>query len=286
MRFDSFGWLDVATREPTLNFTGGNGQPELVVMHYTASYDAGSAIRTFRNGLSRASAHFVVETDGSITQMVSIRDDAWHAGGGVYQGREGVNALSIGIEIVNPGYHFSDGSGGFLNWEKKPVSKAMLKPFPGMLEAQDAWVGSAKQYWPHYPERQLAAVQKLTLTLLTTCPSIKDIVGHRDVDGVRKRKVDPGPAFPMARMKALLDKKVTPPAPRPADYLVKSELGYLNVRQKPSLTAAKADWSPLMNGDRVQRLDMRPDWFRIRRWQAGVAKEGWVMARYLVSASQ
>lgn len=284
MRFDSFGWLDVATREPTLNFNAGAGDPELVVLHYTASYDALSAIRTFRNTLSRASAHFVVATDGKITQMVSVRDDAWHAGGGVHQGRESVNSFSVGIEIVNPGYHFSDGAGGWLNWERKPVSKAMLKPFGAMVEVQDPWVGSARQYWPGYPEPQLAAVQKLVLTLLTTYPAIKDVVGHRDVDGIRKRKVDPGPAFPMARMKALLDKKIVPPAPRPLDYLVKSEAGYLNVRQKPSLTAPKADWSPLLNGERVQRLDMRPDWFRIRRWKAGVPKEGWVMARYLVEA--
>lgn len=284
MRFDNFGWLDVARRAPTLNFTAGSLPPELIVMHYTASYDAASPIRSFQNPLSKASAHFVVDVDGGITQLVSIRDDAWHAGGGVYKGRDTVNSFAVGIEIVNPGYHFSDGDGGFLNWERKPVAKALLKPFPGMVEAQDQWVGSWKQYWPKFPEKQLAAVQKLALTLITAYPSIKDIAGHRDIDGVRKRKVDPGPAFPMERMKALLDKKIVPPAPRPVDFLVRSDAGYLNVRQKPSLTAAKADWSPLLNGDRVQRIDMRPDWFRIRRWQAGTAREGWVMARYLVAA--
>ena len=184
MRFDDFGWLDTADRQPTLNFSAGDGTPEIIVLHYTASYEAGSAIRTFKNGLSKASAHFVVGTDGDITQMVSIRDTAWHAGGGVYKGRDDVNSFAVGIEMVNPGYHFSDGTGGYLNWERRAVSRSLLKPFPVMVEAKDPWVGSATQFWPKFPEKQLASVQKLILTLLTTYPSLKDIVGHRDVDVV------------------------------------------------------------------------------------------------------
>ena len=34
-----------------------------------------------------------------------------------------------------------------------------------------------------------------------------DIVGHRDVDTTRRLKVDPGPAFPMARMRRLLARR-------------------------------------------------------------------------------
>lgn len=283
MRFDSFGWLDVAVRKPTLNFNGGSGGPELIVMHYTASYEGRSPVNTFLNPTSKASAHFVVDTDGMITQMVSVRDDAWHSGGGIWKGRTDVNRFSVGIEIVNPGYHFRGPDNTVLNWERKPVSKAQLSPFPGMVEVPDPWVGSGNFLWPTYPEQQLKSLQQLTRALLTSFPSIKEIVGHRDVDTLRKRKVDPGPAFPMKRFRDLLDKRGVPPPPKPADYVVKSELGYLNVRTTPSITAPKADWSPLLNGDRVQRIDMRPEWFRIRRWKAGVASEGWVMAKYLVA---
>ncbi len=284
MRFDRFGWLDVAVRKPTLSFNAGDGAPELIVMHYTASYEGQSPVQTFLNPLSKASAHFVLDVDGMITQMVSIRDDAWHAGGGVYQGRGDVNRFSVGIEIVNPGYHRVGVDGIIRDWQGNPVSKEKLAPFHGMTEAPDPWVGSGKFKWANYPEQQLKVLQQLTRALLTGYPTIKDIVGHRDVNTVRNRKVDPGPAFPMTRFRDLLDKRTVPPPPKPLDYIVKSDLGYLNVRSTPSITAPKADWSPLMNGDRVQRLDVRADWFRIRRWRAGIAQEGWVMAKYLVAA--
>lgn len=284
MRFDAFGWLDLATRKPTLNFYAGSLPPEIIVMHYTASYEATSAINTFRNPMSKASAHFVVGVDGAITQMVSVRDDAWHAGYGEYQGRAEVNRFSVGIEIVNPGYHFKAADGSYLDWQRAPVAKAKLTPFGGMTEAHDPWVGSTKVHWAHFPEQQLAALQQLTRTLLSTYPSITDIVGHRDVDGIRKLKVDPGPAFPMKRFTALLTKRPSAAVPKPTDYLVKSELGYVNVRLNPSITAEKAGWSPLLNGDRVQQIGAKAEWFKVRRWRAGTPSEGWIMARYLVKA--
>jgi N-acetylmuramoyl-L-alanine amidase len=284
MRFDAYGWLDQATRKPTLNFYPGSAPPEIIVMHYTASYEAGSAISTFLNPTSNASAHFIVDVDGDVTQMVSVRDDAWHAGFGEYKGRDEVNRFAVGIEIVNPGYHRKAADGSYLDWKHEAVPKAKLTPFGGMTEASDPWVGSGKVHWANFPEKQLAAVQQLTRTLLSSYPSITDIVGHRDVDVVRKIKVDPGPAFPMKRFTALLTKRPAPAMPKPVDYLVKSDLGYVNVRAKPSITADKVDWSPLVNGDRVQQIETRADWFRVRRWRAGKANEGWIMARYLTPA--
>jgi N-acetylmuramoyl-L-alanine amidase len=284
MRFDAYGWLDQADRQPTLNFYAGNLPPEIIVMHYTASYEAAPAISTFLNQTANASAHFVVDIDGRITQMVSVRDDAWHSGGSEYKGRAEVNRFSVGIEIVNPGYHFKTADGGYENWKHEAVPKKRLAPFGGMIEAYDPWVGSAKMHWAQFPESQLAAVQQLTRTLLSTYTSIIDIVGHRDIDVVRKRKVDPGPAFPMKRFTALLTKRPTPAVPKPVDYLVKSELGYVNVRTKPSITADKVEWSPLVNGERVQQIETRAEWFRVRRWRAGKVSEGWIMARYLTPA--
>ncbi len=284
MRIDNFGWLDTAVRKPTINFYAGTRPPEIIVMHYTASYDDASPIAIFQRPNSGVSAHFVVDVDGMITQLVATRDSAWHAGFGEYKGRQEVNRFSVGIEIVNPGHLRKADDGSYVDWQKQPVAKAQLVRFPKMVEAADPWVGSGKFWWPSYPEKQLAAVQQLTRALLSAHPTIKDIVGHRDVDVVRKIKVDPGPAFPMQRYKDLLAKRSVPPPPRPVDFLVKSDLGYLNVRSKPAITAVKADWSPLLNGDRVQKIDERAEWFKVRRWQAGTAREGWVMAKYLVEA--
>lgn len=45
------------------------------------------------------SAHFFIERDGAITQFVSCRDRAWHAGISSFQGREACNDFSLGIEL-------------------------------------------------------------------------------------------------------------------------------------------------------------------------------------------
>ncbi|MFP3560967.1 N-acetylmuramoyl-L-alanine amidase, partial [Paraburkholderia sp. SIMBA_049] len=45
------------------------------------------------------SAHLFVERDGAVTQFVSLLDRAWHAGVSSFDGREGCNDFSIGIEL-------------------------------------------------------------------------------------------------------------------------------------------------------------------------------------------
>lgn len=278
MRFSDDGWLDIGQKVLSPNFRRGPNPREVIVMHYTASYTARSAIATFKKRRS-PSAHFVVDVDGAITQMVSTADCAFHAGPSVYHGRSLVNSFSIGIEIVNPGYHFRTASGGWLNWERKPVTQARLAPFPGMLEAQDPWVGSARQFWPLFPEDQLKAVENLTKALVKTYRSIVDIVGHRDIDTVRKWKVDPGPAFPMFRYQRLIDRRDD--EVQVVTYLVHSPTGILNVRGGPGTSFGTLDWGPLRQGQQVERLEARGQWYRIRRWIEGVPNEGWVFAAYL-----
>ncbi len=278
MRFRNDGWLEDTPQVPSPNCYSGNNPREVIVMHYTASYTARSAIDAFKKR-GGASAHFVVETDGAITQMVSTADRAFHAGPAVYHGRSGVNHFSIGIEIVNPGYHFKAADGGWLNWNRQPISAAKLAPFPGMIEAQDPWVGSARQYWPLFPEAQLTAVEDLTRALLRTYRSLVDIVGHRDIDTVRRWKVDPGPAFPMMRFRKLIDHRddtVTP-----VTYVVATTGGKLNVRGGPGTSFDTLDWGPIANGQQVERLEARGEWYLIRRWIDGTAHQGWVYAAYL-----
>jgi N-acetylmuramoyl-L-alanine amidase len=49
----------------------------------------------------RVSAHYVLAEDGTLYRLVPEDRVAWHAGRSQWRGREGVNATSIGIEIVN-----------------------------------------------------------------------------------------------------------------------------------------------------------------------------------------
>jgi len=47
----------------------------------------------------RASAHALLRRDGQIVQYVPFGARAWHAGKSAYQGREGCNDFSIGVEL-------------------------------------------------------------------------------------------------------------------------------------------------------------------------------------------
>ncbi|MBL4789396.1 MAG: N-acetylmuramoyl-L-alanine amidase [Kordiimonadaceae bacterium] len=55
---------------------------------------------------AQVSAHYVVEEDGRVYQLVSEEKRAWHAGISHWQGRDNINDCSIGIELVNPGAEF------------------------------------------------------------------------------------------------------------------------------------------------------------------------------------
>ncbi len=47
----------------------------------------------------RVSAHLLIRRDGVVLQYVPFSHKAWHAGESVFEGREGCNEFSIGIEL-------------------------------------------------------------------------------------------------------------------------------------------------------------------------------------------
>ena len=74
-----------------------NRSIDFVVIHITGgpAQDERSAINRFLRGEEDASAHYIVNRQGEIFQMVREKDVAYHAGGGWQNNR------SIGIEHVN-----------------------------------------------------------------------------------------------------------------------------------------------------------------------------------------
>ena len=75
------------------NFSSRNGTDiDQIVIHYTTAGTAASSINHFLNPASEVSAHYIVDKNGDIYQMVSDSDKAWHA--------RSANARSIGIEHV------------------------------------------------------------------------------------------------------------------------------------------------------------------------------------------
>ncbi|MEM0438226.1 MAG: peptidoglycan recognition family protein [Candidatus Micrarchaeia archaeon] len=66
---------------------------DCVVLHHTETNNVEDTIRVLRE--RKVSAHYVIDRDGKIYQLVDEKRAAWHA--------RGYNRRSIGIEIVSPG---------------------------------------------------------------------------------------------------------------------------------------------------------------------------------------
>lgn len=75
-----------------------------LVLHYTGMRSGSEAIARLRDPAAGVSAHYVVEEDGTVFRLVPEERRAWHAGVSRWRGVSGLNARSIGVEIVNPGH--------------------------------------------------------------------------------------------------------------------------------------------------------------------------------------
>lgn len=230
----------------------GKLDPRFIVMHYTAGWTAESAINTLKNPSRKASAHIVLDYDGSITQMVDFDTIAWHAGKSRYQGYNGLNRYSIGIEIVNIGWLRKIGNDLYQDaYGNKVTRESIGVP---LIEAKHSTVGSGTFYWPSYTKEQLDALEELTELLIEEY-GIIDIVSHEEID-TRGWKTDPGPAFPMNRFKGLLrDRGVDED-----EYEVVSETP-LNVRTGPGTRFQVV--TSLPRGSRVSVEETEGRWGRI-----------------------
>lgn len=138
-----------------------------VVLHYTvASLPLSLQILTARP--HEVSAHYLVsdERPPVIYRLVPEERRAWHSGPSHWRGHAMLNASSIGIEIVHPGFRtLPDGTREYL-------------PFPqAQIDALIPLVKDIVQRHGIRPER---------------------ILGHSDV--LPQFKEDPGPTFPWKRL--------------------------------------------------------------------------------------
>ncbi len=186
--------------EKTENMGGTlvGGRPKVLVIHYTAGADAAGAIKTFKNTNTdkRTSAHLVIDHDGTITQMVPFDRVAWHAGPSRWRSVNGVNAISVGIEIANWGKLKKTAAGGWVSWTgaSVPSSRVVLekhKHFP-----QDGDLG-----WEMFDPAQIEAVIGAAQAIVSHYGiGGWDFVGHEDIAPLRK--IDPGPAVDMDILRA------------------------------------------------------------------------------------
>ncbi|KFE63558.1 N-acetylmuramoyl-L-alanine amidase [Hyalangium minutum] len=148
---------------PSPNFNERGGKDiDTIVLHHTASNNGAGDLAHMRNPKSEVSAHYMVDRDGKIYQLVNDQKRAWHAGKGELHGvPTDVNGRSIGIEIVN------DGGG------KTPYTEAQMKSLTQLT-------GYLKQQY-NVP--------------------MSNIVGHKDVAVPKGRKSDPSANFDWERLR-------------------------------------------------------------------------------------
>src|ERR1700712_2844968 len=91
---------------PSPNFDARTAPPDMIVLHYTGMQTGEDDIARLRDPQGKVSAHYLVDEDGRVFVLVAEERRAWHAGASFWKGRTGLNAVSIGVEIVNPGHEW------------------------------------------------------------------------------------------------------------------------------------------------------------------------------------
>ena len=148
---------------PSPNFDERTAPISMIVLHYTGMQDGPSAIARLRDPEAKVSSHYVVAEDGTVLRLVDEAKRAWHAGRSHWREWDGVNDVSVGIEIVNPGHE----------WGYRP-----------------------------FPDEQIDAVIRLVAEIKDRYEITRgNVVGHSDVAPARKR--DPGEMFPWGRLARL-----------------------------------------------------------------------------------
>jgi N-acetylmuramoyl-L-alanine amidase len=166
---------------------GSTVRPLYLIMHYTAGTTASGAIAWFENPAAKASAHLVIDRDGAVTQMRAFNRSTWHAGKSSWNELEGMNAFSLGIELVNAGKLKKTDAGEWVNWAGNRIPAAEVIVATHKHETSPAG-------WHIYTPEQIATVTEVGLALHAAYGFL-DVLGHEDISP--GRKVDPGPAFPL-----------------------------------------------------------------------------------------
>lgn len=144
----------------------------MVVLHYTGMQSADDALERMCDPKAKVSAHYMIDTDGTVTSLVPEDKRAWHAGKSYWRGVTDINSASVGIELVNPGHE----------WGYEPFSDDQMNSLlPLLADIIDRY---------DIPRA--------------------NVVGHSDIAPARKE--DPGELFDWERLAQLRLAMATPKA--------------------------------------------------------------------------
>lgn len=203
-------WL-VHRQVPSPNFGPRELPVTMIVLHYTGMQSAAEALERLCSAEAGVSAHYLIDEDGTVTQMVAEEHRAWHAGKSYWRGITDVNSASVGIELVNPGHEFG---------------------------------------YRDFPEAQIEALLPLLSDIKKRHGvSRSNVVGHSDV--APARKTDPGELFPWERLArhklAIPAPRITMPLVFDNDgafYLALERFGYDITDGPAAVRAFERRWRP------------------------------------------
>lgn len=246
----------------------GESLPDTIVIHYTAGSSAESSVSTLTNPNVKASAHLVIGRDGAISQLVPFDTIAWHAGESAWGDRRGLNQYAIGIELDNAGRLTKSGS-KYSSWFGRTYSEDDVIEAVHRNEEEPS-------FWHRYTEEQITKTYEVCQLLIDQY-NIKTILGHEEISPGRKS--DPGPAFPLDKMrdKLLYADRSDMGEEKYKDYenpgIVTASL--LNIRSGPSAENKKIA-NPLHKGTTVEILDESNGWYQVE-----VTLKGWVAGSFI-----
>lgn len=81
-------------------------EPNIILLHYTGMQSMQEAKERLSDPESKVSAHYLIDENGKLYDLVPEGKRAWHAGMSYWKRETDVNSASIGVEIVNPGHEF------------------------------------------------------------------------------------------------------------------------------------------------------------------------------------
>jgi N-acetylmuramoyl-L-alanine amidase len=164
--------------------------PDTIVIHFTDGHNLEAAVDTLCDTDRKVSAHLVVGRDGALVQLVPFDQVAWHAGQSNWGERTQLNQHALGIEVQNAGR---------LRRHNDCFVSSLGQEYPDYEVCEAVHRNQVDpSYWHTYPQAQLEVIEHVCRVLVETY-GIRHILGHEEI--APQRKIDPGPAFPLDRLR-------------------------------------------------------------------------------------
>nr|HIL74870.1 N-acetylmuramoyl-L-alanine amidase [Rhodospirillales bacterium] len=140
---------------PNYNDRPPGTEIDILVFHYTGMPKPAQALERMCDPDVKVSAHYLIDKDGQLFQLISEEKRAWHAGISSWRNNYNINDRSIGIELANPGHEFG---------------------------------------YQKFPTRQIDTLIEIAKDIIKRHPvPARNIIGHSDIAPARKK--DPGEFF-------------------------------------------------------------------------------------------